>query len=61
MTVVESEGKLRHGTATKIAKRLKLSIPHVSLVIRGQRIGSKKLHRAIQREREKQAEQAQAA
>lgn len=59
MQIVESEGKLKHGTATKIARRLKLSIPHVSLVIRGHRQGSKKLHRAIERERQKQ--QAQAA
>jgi hypothetical protein len=58
MQTVESGGKLKHGTATKIARRLKLSIPHVTLVARGLRPGSKKLLRAIERERQKQAKAA---
>lgn len=46
--------KLKYGTATKIATRLGLSVPHVTLVLRGHRKPGRKLARAIQREIEKQ-------
>lgn len=47
--------KLKRGSATKIAKRLKLSVPHVTLVLRGEREAGPKLAAAIQREADKQS------
>lgn len=42
--------KLKRGTAAKIARKLDLSVTHVSLVIKGERVGSAKLTREIERE-----------
>lgn len=62
MNTITEPVKLKRGTAAKIARRLKLSVTHVSLVAKAERKGSDKLNRAILREREKQArKQASAA
>jgi len=54
-------GKLRHGTLSKIAKRFNLSVNHVSLCAKGERIGRENLMRAIERERERQEREQEAA
>jgi DNA-binding transcriptional regulator YdaS (Cro superfamily) len=42
--------KLKRGAQTKIAKRLNLDLSHVGRVIKGERNGSPRLMRAIERE-----------
>lgn len=53
MTPTENGIKLKRGAQTRIARRLKLDLSHVGRVIKGERKGSDRLMRAIQREAEK--------
>ncbi len=50
--------KLRRGTATRIAEKLELSVPHVSLVLRGKREAGEALAAEIYREAAKQSKAA---
>jgi hypothetical protein len=61
MTPEDSGIKLKRGAATRIAKRLNLHLSHVGRVIKGERVGSEKLMRAIERERQKYEQSKQAA
>ncbi len=53
--------KLKRGTAAKLARRFKVSEPHISLILKNKRVGRASLMRAIERERLRQAEQDAAA
>jgi hypothetical protein len=58
MEITESGIKLPRGATIRISRRLKLDLSHVSRVVRGERKGSPKLMRAIERERQKHEESA---
>lgn len=53
--------KLEYGSATRIAKKVKVSVAHVTLVLKGERKPGPRLARAIQREVEKQQQSTAAA
>lgn len=58
--MAESEGtvKLKRGTAVKIARKLQLSVNHVSKSIKGERIPGAELAREIEKERQRQSKHA---
>ena len=54
MKAITEPVKLKHGTATKIARRFKCSVQHVSQISKGKRNGRPTLVAAIEREAQKQ-------
>ena len=60
-TVDVGKGSLKRGDVAAIARRLGLSINHVSLVAKGERVGSDRLTREIERLRARRAREAAAA
>lgn len=46
--------KLKHGTMTRVARRYGVTVAHVSMILKGQRVGRPSLMAALEREAEKQ-------